>query len=88
MFIKFAALFVVCMMVSPFPVCQEAADQTPAVQAVELHAVVQVVRGGARQDDADDAPGSRYCEECSSAGSVSSVTLSPLPASSDSASSS
>ena len=54
--VNFAALSVVCMMLSPFPVCQDAADQAPAVQAVELHAVVQFGREGARHADDDAAP--------------------------------
>ena len=43
-------------MASPFPVCHDAADQAPAVQAVELHAVVHVGREGARHADDDAAP--------------------------------
>ena len=50
------ALSEVCMMLSPFPVCHDAADQAPTVQAVELHAVVQFGREGARHADDDAAP--------------------------------
>ena len=46
----------VCIMASPFPVCHDAADQAPAVQAVELHAVVHVGREGGRHADDDAAP--------------------------------
>ena len=49
------ALSVVCMMLSPFPVRHDAADQAPTVQAVELHAVVHVGRDGARHAEDDAA---------------------------------
>ena len=58
----------VCVTLSPFPVCHEAAVQAPAVHAVELHEVVQPGREGANIFAVGAASESAY------AGSVTQVS--------------